>query len=84
MIRISCRTLKAMTNFDGDSSNRLTFILSGQPELASTLQFAHFDALRARIRLSHPLGNYRLFYAINEDEIVVVIVKLEHRQSAYK
>jgi mRNA interferase RelE/StbE len=30
------------------------------------------------------IGNYRLFYAINDDEIVVLIVKLEHRQSAYK
>jgi len=29
------------------------------------------------------IGDYRLFYAINEDEIVVVIVKLEHRRSAY-
>ena len=48
--------LKAMTNFDGDSSNRITFILAGQPELAATLQFAHFDALRARIRLSHALA----------------------------
>jgi len=47
--------LKAMTNFDGDSSHRITFILAGQPELAATLKFAHFDALRARIRLSHTL-----------------------------
>ena len=30
------------------------------------------------------IGEYRLFYAINEDEIVVVIVKLEHRKSAYQ
>jgi len=27
---------------------------------------------------------YRLFYAINEDEIVVVIVKSAHRKSAYQ
>lgn len=47
--------LKAMTNFDSDSSNRITFILAGQPELAMNLQFSHFDALRARIRLSHHL-----------------------------
>lgn len=47
--------LKAMTNFEADSSNRITFILAGQPELAAILQYAHFDALRARIRLSHHL-----------------------------
>ncbi len=48
--------LKTMTNFDGDSANRITFILAGQPELATTLQFAHFEALRARIRLSYALA----------------------------
>ncbi|MEX2601130.1 MAG: hypothetical protein WD355_05745, partial [Balneolaceae bacterium] len=37
------------------TQNRITFILAGQPELATTLQFTHFDALRARIRLSHTL-----------------------------
>lgn len=47
--------LKAMTNFEADSSHRITVILAGQRELASILQFSHFDALRARIRLSHTL-----------------------------
>jgi len=39
--------LKAMTNFEADSSHRITFILAGQPELAAILQYSHFDALRA-------------------------------------
>lgn len=30
------------------------------------------------------IGNYRLFYAVKEDEIVVVIITLEHRKSAYQ
>ena len=30
------------------------------------------------------VGDYRLFYAIKEDEIVVVIVRLEHRKSPYQ
>lgn len=47
--------LKAMTNFEADSSHRITFILAGQPELATMLEYSHFDALRARIRLSHTL-----------------------------
>jgi len=47
--------IKAMTNFDSDSRNRITFILVGQPELSTILGYSHFDALRARIRLAHHL-----------------------------
>ncbi len=47
--------LKAMTNFEADSSHRITFILAGQPELAAILHYSHFDALRARIHISHTL-----------------------------
>ena len=48
--------IKAMTNFDSDSRNRITFILVGQPELTTILGYSHFDALRARIRLAHQLA----------------------------
>jgi type II secretory pathway predicted ATPase ExeA len=48
--------LKSMTNFDADSSNRITFILAGQPDLATILAYSHFNALRARIRLTHQLS----------------------------
>lgn len=67
--------LKAMTNFDGDSSNRITFIIAGQPELATTLQFAHFDALRARIRLSHTLVPMMLDETIRYIDHSLAIVK---------
>lgn len=30
------------------------------------------------------IGNYRLFYLIKHDTVVVVITDLRHRQSAYK
>jgi len=30
------------------------------------------------------IGNYRLFYSIDEDEIVVIVVKLQHRKDAYR
>lgn len=43
------RSLKAMTNFETDSRNRVTFILAGQPELTKILSYAHFDSLRARM-----------------------------------
>jgi type II secretory pathway predicted ATPase ExeA len=51
--------LKPLTNFDSDSRNRITFVLTGQPELRTLLGYSHFDSLRARIRLSHhisPMG----------------------------
>ncbi|MDA3950050.1 MAG: AAA family ATPase [Spirochaeta sp.] len=49
-------SIKALTNFDSDSQNRITFILTGQPELRTLLGYSHFDSLRARIRLSHHLS----------------------------
>ncbi len=52
--------IKTMTNFDSDSSNLITFVLVGQPELASMLELAHFDSLRARIRLTHQLTTMKL------------------------
>ncbi len=53
-------TLKAMTNFEADSSHRITFILAGQPELATILNFSHFEPLRTRIRLFHQLTGMSL------------------------
>ena len=44
--------LKAMTNFESDSRTRITFILVGQPELASLLSLSHFESVRERIRLA--------------------------------
>jgi type II secretory pathway predicted ATPase ExeA len=52
--------LKAMTNFESDSSTRITFILAGQPELIAILGYAHFDSLRARIRLSNHMSGMSL------------------------
>ena len=30
------------------------------------------------------LGNYRLFYVINNDKIIVIVTTISHRQNAYK
>lgn len=52
-------SIKALTNFDSDSKNRITFTITGQPELRALLGYSHFDSLRARIRLSYhisPMG----------------------------
>ena len=49
--------LKSMTNFHFDSQHRITFILSGQPELKAVLTYSRFLALNQRIRLfSHMKG----------------------------
>lgn len=52
--------LKSMTNFEADSSNRITFILAGQSELSTILSYAHFESLRTRIRLYHQLTGMSL------------------------
>jgi len=43
--------VKAMVNFKEDSQNRVTFILSGQPELRTILAYSQFLPLRQRIKL---------------------------------
>jgi type II secretory pathway predicted ATPase ExeA len=43
--------LKSLANFDTDSRTRITFILSGQPELRARLKLAQYHALKQRIRL---------------------------------
>ena len=43
--------LKSLVNFDSDSRTRITFILSGQPELRGRLKLAQYHALKQRIRL---------------------------------
>ncbi|MCI5131109.1 MAG: type II toxin-antitoxin system RelE/ParE family toxin [Candidatus Electrothrix sp. EH2] len=30
------------------------------------------------------IGNYRLFYLIEENKVIVVVVDIQHRQNAYK
>jgi len=52
--------LKSMTNFEADSRNLITFILAGQPELATILNYSHFEPLRTRIRLFHQLTGMSL------------------------
>ena len=44
--------LKSMTNFSCDSQTKITFILSGQPELRARLKLSQFLPLTQRIRLS--------------------------------
>ncbi len=53
-------SLKAMTNFDSDSRNLITFILVGQPELTAILSYSDFESLRTRIRLSHHMTGMSL------------------------
>lgn len=45
------RSIKSMANFDFDSTNKITFILAGQPELKAKLKLIQFLALKQRIRL---------------------------------
>lgn len=47
--------LKSMVNFDCDSKTRITFILSGQPELVGRIKMSYFMPIRQRINLSYPM-----------------------------
>jgi general secretion pathway protein A len=44
-------SLKSLANFGSDSQSKITFILSGQPELKARLKLAQFLSLKQRIRL---------------------------------
>jgi len=44
-------SLKSLANFSSDSQTRITFILSGQPEIRARLKLAQYHALKQRIRL---------------------------------
>jgi mRNA interferase RelE/StbE len=30
------------------------------------------------------LGNYRLFYVVNDEKVIVIVTTISHRQNAYK
>jgi type II secretory pathway predicted ATPase ExeA len=53
-------SIKDMVNFDADSKSRITFILSGQPELRLKLSFSMFSAIRQRIKLDISLKGLSL------------------------
>jgi MSHA biogenesis protein MshM len=44
-------SVKDMVNFESDSKSRITFILSGQPELKRMISYSIFAAIRQRIKL---------------------------------
>lgn len=45
-------SIKSLVNFNQDSTNKVTIILSGQPELKDKLSFSMFSAIRQRIKLN--------------------------------
>lgn len=44
--------IKSMTNYECDSKNLITFILTGQNEFEERLKYSHFSSLKQRIRIS--------------------------------
>jgi mRNA interferase RelE/StbE len=43
-----------------------------------------FEKLSGRDRYRIRQGNYRIIYEINDDEVVVVVVKVGHRKDVYR
>lgn len=71
--------LKAMTNFDSDSGQRITFLLVGHPELESILRMAHFNSLWDRVRLIHQLAPMSLEETCAYIDHNLAIVKREEQ-----
>jgi len=53
-------SVKDMVNFESDSKCRITFILSGQPELKRLISYSAFIAIRQRIKLDIVLKSFSL------------------------
>ncbi len=52
--------------------------LSEEPRPQGTVKLAGIDAYRVRV------GTYRVVYAVKDDRLVVLIVKVAHRRDVYK
>ncbi|MBN2882955.1 MAG: AAA family ATPase [Clostridia bacterium] len=52
----SLLAIKSLVNFAQDSSNKVTILLSGQPELKDKLTYSMFAAIRQRIKLDISLN----------------------------
>ena len=76
------RAIKELQKIDRRGAERiLDFIdsrLSRDPSIGKKLKGAFKDLYRAR------LGNYRVIYALNNKELIILVLRISHRKDAYK
>jgi len=60
--------LRLLANFDMDSQDRCSFILSGSQRLAARIRLPQNESLKQRIGFSHPLRGFTIDDAVDYDK----------------
>ncbi len=80
-VRIKSNAAKELARLPRDARERLIEAIDklGEEPLAGALLKGGLRGLR-RIRV----GNYRIVYEVLDDELVVLVIRVSHRQGAYR
>ena len=80
-VRIKSSAAKELARLPRDARERLIEAIDklGEEPLAGALLKGGLRGLR-RIRV----GNYRIVYEVLDDELVVLVIRVAHRQGAYR
>ena len=80
-VRIKSSAAKELARLPRDARERLIEAIEklGEEPLAGALLKGGLRGLR-RIRV----GNYRIVYEVLDDELVVLVIRVAHRQGAYR
>lgn len=80
-VRIKGSAAKELARLPRDARERLVEAIDklGEEPLAGALLKGGLRGLR-RIRV----GNYRIVYEVLDDELVVLVIRVAHRQGAYR
>ena len=80
-VRIKSSAAKELARLPRDARERLVEAIDklGEEPLAGALLKGGLRGLR-RIRV----GNYRIVYEVLDDELVVLVIRVAHRQGAYR
>ena len=72
------KNLVKIPNSDRNKIIKAIYRLKDNPHPVGSKKLSGREAWRIRI------GNYRVIYEIHDDRLIVLILKVGHRQSAYK
>jgi mRNA interferase RelE/StbE len=72
------KNLAKIPSSDRTKIIKAIYRLKNTPHPVGSKKLSGREAWRIRI------GNYRVIYEINDDQLIILILKVGHRQSAYK
>ena len=75
------RVLKDIKNIPQDDKNKIILVIH---KLAANPFPQNSIPLKGRSGFRLRTGNYRIIYSINNDELIILIVKVGHRKDIYK